>query len=41
MTCPVLSSYQRRLRSSVTEPELDDEIAGKVLRLGLAALLPP
>ena len=41
MTCPVLGSYQRRLRSSVTDPKLDDQVAGQVLRLGLAPLLPP
>ena len=41
MTCPVLASYQRRLRSSVASAELDDEIAGQVLRLDLAALFPP
>ena len=40
-TCPVLRSYQCRLRASVASPELDDEVAGEVLRLGLAALLPP
>ena len=41
MTCPVLASYQRRLSSSVTDPELDDEIAGQILWLDLAALFPP
>ena len=40
-TWPVLRSYQCRLRSSVTVPELDDQVAGQVLRLDLAALLPP
>ena len=40
-TCrPVLRSYQWRLSSSVTA-ELDDEVAGQVLRLGLAPFLPP
>jgi hypothetical protein len=38
-TCPVLASYQWRLRSSVASPS--DEIAGEVLRLDLAALLAP
>ena len=41
ITCPVLASYQRRLRSSVTDPELDDQIAGQVLWLDLAALFLP
>jgi hypothetical protein len=40
MVCPVVRSYQRRLRSSV-KGELDDEIAGKVLRLGFTPFLPP
>ena len=40
-TWPVLRSYQCRLRGSVTTPELDDEVAGEVLRLDLAALFPP
>jgi hypothetical protein len=34
--CPVLRSYQCRLRA-----ELDDEVAGEVLRLGLAPFLAP
>ena len=38
---PVLRSYQERLRSSVAIPELHDEVAGQVLRLGLAAFLAP
>ena len=41
MTWPVLRSYQRRLSSSVDAAELDDEVAGEVLGLDLAALLPP
>ena len=40
-TWPVLASYQRRLRSSVTDAELDDQVAGEVLGLDLAALFPP
>ena len=40
-TWPVLRSYQCRLRGSVTTPELDDEVAGQVLRLDLAAFFPP
>ena len=40
-TWPVLRSYQRRFRSSVAHAELDDEVAGQVLGLGFAALLPP
>ena len=39
--CPVLRSNQCRLRASVNEPELDDEVAGQVLRLGLAPFLAP
>ena len=38
---PVLRSYQARLSSSVTVPELHDEVAGEVLGLRLAALLAP
>ena len=38
---PVLRSYQERLSSSVADPELHDEVAGQVLRLGLAPLLAP
>jgi hypothetical protein len=41
MAWPVLRSYQSLLRSSVTPAELDDEVAGQVLGLGLAALFPP
>ena len=41
ITCPELSSYQRRFRSSVTDPKLDNEVPGKVLRLDLAPFLPP
>jgi hypothetical protein len=54
MVCPVLRSYQSRLRYSVLrrtpcpsfvceshEAKLDDEVAGEVLRLGLATLLAP
>jgi hypothetical protein len=40
-TWPELRSNQWRLRGSVTNPELDDEIAGEVLGLDLAALFPP
>ena len=38
---PLLRSYQSRLRCSVTDAELDDEIIREVLRLLLAALLAP
>ena len=41
MACPELASYQRRFRSSVAAPELDDKVAGEVLRLNLAALFLP
>ena len=37
----MLRSYQVRLSSSVADPKLHDEVAGQVLRLGLAALLAP
>src|SRR5262249_13763408 len=39
-TCPVLAWCQFRFSSSVTS-KLDDEVARKVLRLDLAALLSP
>ena len=38
---PVLRSYQERLSSSVATPELHDQVAGQVLRLGLAPFLAP
>ena len=39
--CPVLRSYQCRLRGFGHQAELDDEVAGQVLRLDLASFLPP
>ena len=41
MTCPVLRSNQCRLRGSVTSPSWTMRLSGEVLRLGLAAFLPP
>ena len=41
MACPVLRSYQARLRSSVDDAKLDDEVRREVLRPDLAPFLLP
>ncbi len=41
ITCPVLASIPAPVQVLGGEAELDDEIAGEVLRLDFAALLPP
>ena len=41
MAWPVLRSYQSPIEGLGHDAELDDEVAGKVLRLDLAALFPP
>ena len=41
MVWPVLRSYQRRLRSSVARPSWTMRLPDEVLRLDLAAFLPP
>ena len=41
MTWPVLASIPAPIEVLGHDPELDDEVAGEVLWLDLAALLPP